>query len=70
MRVAQSDSKANDFIAHWLDRFGAPGARVVARGERTGQQLIVVFPYAEGAFRDTFPLNTQALHARLRVIGV
>ncbi len=48
------DAKANDFIAHWLDRFGAPGARVVARGKRKGQQLIVVFPYAEGAFRDTF----------------
>jgi hypothetical protein len=28
------DAKANDYIAHWLDRFGAPGARVVARGER------------------------------------
>jgi hypothetical protein len=48
------DAKANDFIAHWLDRFGAAGARVVARGERKGQQLVIVFPYAEGAFRDTF----------------
>jgi hypothetical protein len=47
------DAKANDFIAHWLDRFGAAGARVVARGGRKGQQLILVFPYAEGAFRDT-----------------
>lgn len=48
------DQKANDFIAHWLDRFGAAGARVVASGERQGQQLILIFPYAEGAFRDTF----------------
>jgi hypothetical protein len=48
------DAKANDFIAHWLDRFGAAGARVVARGERKGQQLVIVFPYTEGAFRDTF----------------
>ena len=48
------DAKANDFIAHWLDRFGAAGARVVARGERTDQQLVIVFPYTEGAFRDTF----------------
>jgi len=48
------DAKANDFIAHWLDRFGAAGARVVGRGERKGQQLVIVFPYAEGAFRDTF----------------
>ncbi len=28
------DTKAKDYIAHWLDNFGAPGARVVARGER------------------------------------
>ena len=48
------DPKANDYIAHWLDRFGAAGARVVARGERQGQRLVLNFPYAEGAFRDTF----------------
>jgi hypothetical protein len=48
------DQKANDYIAHWLDRFGAAGARVVARGERQGQQLVLIFPYADGAFRDTF----------------
>jgi hypothetical protein len=48
------DHKANDYIAHWLDRFGAAGARVVARGERQDQRLVLIFPYAEGAFRDTF----------------
>jgi hypothetical protein len=48
------DHKANDYVAHWLDRFGAAGARVVARGVREGQRLVLTFPYAEGAFRDTF----------------
>jgi hypothetical protein len=48
------DAKAHDYISHWLDRFGAAGARVVANGERHGQRLILNFPYAEGAFRDTF----------------
>jgi hypothetical protein len=48
------DAKANDYIAHWLDRFGAAGARVVARGERKGEQLVIIFPYTDGAFRDTF----------------
>jgi hypothetical protein len=48
------DPKAGDYIAHWLDQFGAAGARVVARGERQGQRLVLVFPYAEHAFRDTF----------------
>jgi hypothetical protein len=48
------DAKADDYIAHWLDRFGAPGARVVAQGKRQGQRLVLIFPYADGAFRDTF----------------
>jgi hypothetical protein len=47
------DAKAHDYIAHWLDRFGAAGSRVVARGERQGDELVLTFPYAEGAFRDT-----------------
>jgi hypothetical protein len=51
------DPKARDYIAHWLDRFGAAGARVVATGRRTGQKLILRFPYAEGAFRDTFAFD-------------
>lgn len=48
------DPKADDFVAHWLDRFGAAGARVVASGTRRGQRLVLHFPYAPGAFRDTF----------------
>ena len=48
------DPKAGDYIAHWLDRFGAPGARVIGQGKRNGEQLVISFPYADGAFRDTF----------------
>jgi hypothetical protein len=48
------DSKAGDYVVHWLDRFGAAGARVVGTGRREGERLSVIFPYAEGAFRDTF----------------
>lgn len=48
------DSRAHDYIVHWLDQFGAAGARVVATGVREGRRLVVTFPYAEGAFRDTF----------------
>jgi hypothetical protein len=50
------DAGARDYIAHWLDRFGAAGARVVAIGQRDGQTLVLQFPYPEGAFRDTFRL--------------
>jgi hypothetical protein len=48
------DPKAKDYVAHWLDRFGAAGARVVATGSRDGDRLILLFPYPDGAFRDTF----------------
>jgi hypothetical protein len=50
------DRKQHDYVAHWLDQFGAAGARVVATGKREGQTLVLLFPYAEGAFRDTFTL--------------
>jgi Protein of unknown function (DUF1579) len=48
------DPEQHDFIIHWLDRFGAAGARVVGAGKRSDARLIVVFPYASGNFRDTF----------------
>src|SRR5581483_3658698 len=51
------DPKANDYIVHWLDQFGAAGARVVASGHREGNRLVVIFPYADGDFRDTFTLD-------------
>jgi hypothetical protein len=50
------DPKQRDYIAHWLDQFGAAGARVVATGKREGRTLVLLFPYAQGAFRDTLTL--------------
>jgi len=54
------DPKVHDFIVHWLDQFGAPGARVVATGKRNGDRLVAIFPYADGTFRDTFTHNGSA----------
>jgi hypothetical protein len=51
------DARAGDYVAHWLDQFGAAGARVVATGHRDGRQLVLTFPYPEGAFRDTFSME-------------
>jgi hypothetical protein len=51
------DASSGDYVAHWLDQFGAAGARVVATGHRDGRQLVLTFPYSEGAFRDTFSLE-------------
>jgi len=50
------DAKSGDYVVHWLDRFGAAGARVVATGQREGDTLVFTFPYADGAFRDTLTL--------------
>ena len=50
------DAKAGDYVAHWLDRFGAAGARVTATGSGQDGTLVLLFPYAEGAFRDTLSL--------------
>ncbi len=54
------DRKAGDFIVHWLDQFGGGGARALAMGHRDAERLVVVFPYAEGAFRDTFQRDAHA----------
>jgi hypothetical protein len=52
-----ADPQQHDFVAHWLDRFGAAGARVVGSGKRDDARLVMIFPYVDGAFRDTFTLR-------------
>lgn len=59
------DSKAKDYIAHWLDRFGAAGARVTATGEDAQGTLVLLFPYAEGAFRDRLELSADGASGTL-----
>ncbi len=46
------DAEAGDYAAHWLDTFGAAGARVVGTGRRTGDALVIDYPYASGLFRN------------------
>lgn len=60
-----SDPKAGDYVVHWLDQFGAAGARVAGSGKREGQQLVLNIPYAEGAFRDTLTLTADGRSATL-----
>jgi hypothetical protein len=54
------DALAGDYVVHWLDRFGAAGSRVVATGKRIGETLVVQFPYAEGAFRNTYKFDPKS----------
>ena len=61
------DEKAGDYIVHWLDQFGAAGARVVATGHRTGQTLVFSFPYEGAAFRDTLTLAADGATGSLLI---
>jgi len=61
------DPKAGDYVVHWLDQFGAAGARVVGGGHREGATLVFSFPYAEGAFRDTLTLSADGRSGTLLI---
>lgn len=61
------DARTDDYVAHWLDQFGAGGARVVGTGKRDGSTLVLTFPYASGEFRDTLSLDQDARHGRLLI---
>jgi hypothetical protein len=59
------DAHADDYIAHWLDKFGAAGARVLGSGRREGNTLVLLFPYQEGTFRDTLTLPADGASGTL-----
>ncbi len=61
------DPAAGDYVAHWLDRFGAAGARVVAAGHREGRRLTLDFPYESSAFRDTLTLAADGTSGTLLI---
>jgi hypothetical protein len=54
------DSANSQYVAHWLDRFGAAASIPHATGTANGDTLILTFPYATGEFRDTFVYDRQA----------
>ena len=51
--ISKSKGKG-DLVAHWLDNFGADGARVVGFGEETDKGFVLAFDYGEAVFRDRF----------------
>lgn len=48
------DSAKGEYIAHWLDNFGAPYSIPHATGTAQGDTIHIVFPYPDGAFSDQF----------------
>ena len=51
------DSSRKEYVAHWLDTFGGAGARVVGLGPLSGKSIEIVYPYAEGAFRNSLAFD-------------
>jgi hypothetical protein len=62
-----ADVKAGGYIVHWLDQFGAAGARVVATGHLTGRTLVFSFPYEGSPFRDTLTLAADGTTGSLLI---
>jgi hypothetical protein len=54
------DSANGQYIAHWLDKFGAAYSIPHATGTAQGDTLLLNFPYPDGAFRDTFVYDARA----------
>jgi len=55
------DTVRKEFVAHWLDSFGGPGARVVGFGPLSDSLIELHYPYASAPFR-----NRIAYHAPTR----
>jgi hypothetical protein len=51
------DSAKNQYVAHWLDKYGGAGSRVVGMGPLTPDKIEIVYPYEEGRFRNQFRYN-------------
>jgi hypothetical protein len=61
------DSGGSQYIAHWLDKFGAAYSIPHATGHARGDTLVLTFSYPTGPFRDTFVYHrpTDSWHFRL-----
>ena len=54
------DSAGGQYIAHWLDNTGAAYSIPPATGTASGDTVMLMFPYPDGAFRDTFVYDRHA----------
>ena len=52
------DTSKNQYVAHWLDKFGGAGARVFATGPLSSDKVEFTFPYEEGRFHDQFEYDS------------
>ncbi|HHQ49352.1 MAG TPA: hypothetical protein ENK19_10790 [Acidobacteria bacterium] len=53
------EAKTGRYIAHWLDVAGAGPSKVLGSGTRSGDTLVLSFPYPGATFRDTFTLDRK-----------
>jgi hypothetical protein len=61
------DSAKNEFVVHWLDSFGGPGARVVGFGPLSAEKIEIYYPYHEGRFRNLFTYDSLKDQWKLQI---
>lgn len=54
------DTAKKEFVGHWLDVTGGAGARVAATGPFAPDTIRLVYPYAEGKFRNCITFEGAA----------
>jgi hypothetical protein len=65
--IVGEGAKPGEYIAHWIDSFGAQYSVPPATGTQRGDTLFLAFPYPDGAFHDTFAYDRarRTWHFRL-----
>jgi hypothetical protein len=52
-------AEPGQYIAHWIDNFGAKYSVPTASGKQVDDTLFLDFPYPDGAFHDTFSYDRK-----------
>jgi hypothetical protein len=57
--IIGATAEPGEYIAHWIDNFGAQYSVPTASGRQVDDTLFLDFPYPAGAFHDTFAYDRK-----------
>lgn len=57
--IIGATAQPGEYIAHWIDNFGAQYSVPPATGRQVDDTLFLDFPYPDGAFHDTFAYDRK-----------
>jgi hypothetical protein len=67
MVIIGEGANPGEFIAHWIDNFGAQYSVPPGTGTRRGDTLSIDFPYTDGTFHDTFAYDRASRSWRWKI---